>query len=212
LNVFKSNDVIPYRAGRVGFGAALIGGAVLLASRAPAGLDHHGRGGQVHAWDIVVGIWVTAFTALLLVPALASLLRRSRNSDALRVAALTVPSVGLALMLPITIHMLFVLPSGEAAFDEWTWLSAVFVGHVHVVFALLVWARARSLASGIRKPVSVKLIYLLTCVAALIPFVIPVVFVAVTGLPLIPLLRYMETVAAEDREASRDIPYAEIRT
>jgi hypothetical protein len=210
-------DVMPRRAGRIVFGLVLIAGAVYLATHA-GGIDQPyrydtipPRGPNLHAWHIVVGSWAAATSAALLVMALVSALPRSRNSNLLRVAALTMPSVGIAMMLPITLHMIFVLPSGERSFDEWAWMSVVCSGHTHVLFALLVYARALALAHG-SAPVRIKTIYIATCVVAVFPVVIPAAFVAVTGLPFIPLLRYMEKLAAADREDSCALPYATIRT
>ena len=80
------------------------------------------------------------------------------------------------------------------------------VSHTHLCFAVLVYGRARALSRG-DEPISIPRIYLLTCVFAAFPFVIPVVYVAITGIPIVPLLLWMKRIARLDREHV-DVPFA----
>lgn len=59
-------------------------------------------------------------------------------------ASIGAPLAGLSLLLPLTLHYLFVAAIGrawpsEASFDAWIAFSAVLVGHCHVVVAILAW-------------------------------------------------------------------------
>jgi hypothetical protein len=216
------DDVIARRAGRIAFGTVLLLGTALLVQFERI-WSHHGDGhterlvggrwaatfvgGELHAWHIIVGTWLAAIVAGLAVTVVVAVLPRGRDGDSLRKLALVVPSVGVAMLLPITLHMPFVLRNGAASFDQWCWLSMVGVGHTHIVFGLLVWDRAHTLANG-GEAISIRSIYLLTCLLAAIPFIVPVVFVAITGIPFIPLLYWMKRIADADREASVDVPFA----
>ena len=201
------NDVIARRAGRIAFGVVLLAGVAVLVDHVLSFRLYDER--PFHAWHIVVATWLGALVISAAVTAFVALLPRPRDPDALRRAALAVPSVGVALALPITIHMPFTL----AFFDAWCTYSMLFVSHVHIMFALLVLVRANALTgTTLRRPPSLKLIYLVCVGLALLPALIPAVLVAVTGIPFLYLLKCMETVAARDRDASRDIPFAIART
>jgi hypothetical protein len=165
----------------------LIGGALVLAENALAGAHHSGE--RWHAWQIIVAAWLLAGVA-----ALVGMLVPDRG-DRHRVASYVVPSVGAALLMPLTIHMPFLLHSGGAnEFDEWVQLSGIFVGIAHIVFAAMVGMRARAIVEG-RTPVSVGTIYgvsvAMACVPGLVIFIPPVV-TAVTGIPILPMLMAME--------------------
>ncbi|HEX5059762.1 MAG TPA: hypothetical protein VFV99_10410 [Kofleriaceae bacterium] len=201
-----SNDIFARRAGRVAFGVVMMAGVPALVTHALASRrwDEPPAGGW-YAWQIIVATWLLAITAGLIVRVVAPHVRMRREADALRDAALWVPSVGVALLMPLTIHM-FAFTDDAREFDEWVRLSLAMVSHTHVAFAVLVYVRARALSRG-DEPTSIPRIYVLTCAFALFPFVIPVVYVAITGIPIVPLLLWMKRIARLDREHV-DVPFA----
>jgi hypothetical protein len=201
-------DVFARRAGRIAFGMVLLAGAVMLVMQAG---NHPAIPKTVHAWHVIVATWTVAILVGRVVTAIASRTRRPHASNDLRVAGLAVPAVGMALLMPLTIQLpftIFISPN-LADFDGWTEMSLAFTGHVHVVFALFVLARAVALTDG--KTFSITLIYVVTCCVALVPYVFPAVFVALTGLPIIPMLRHMERIVARESDETCAIPYAVVR-
>jgi hypothetical protein len=206
--VFKKyqslEDVYAQRAGRVAFGLVLGAGALLLAFVTPS--LHNDDSATKHAVDIILGSWLFALAAAVAVYSLARTFARPRSGHALRTEALAAPGVGLALMLPITLH-LFAFGDMGRRFDDWVYWSVLFTSHTHIVFALLVASRAISLANG-EKPVSVGTIYAVVCGVALIPIGVPIVYVAITGIPIVPLLVWMERIARIDLERSHEVPFA----
>lgn len=201
-----TNDVFARRAGRVAFGAVMFAGipALVIHALAARRWDELPPGSW-RAWQIIVATWLFAIAAGLVVRVVVPHLRLRREADALRDAALWVPSVGVALLLPLTIHMMWFTHDARG-FEDWVRLSLGMVSHTHLCFAVLVYARARALSRG-NEPTSIPRIYLLTCVFALFPFVFPVLYVAVTGIPIVPLLLWMKRIARLDREHV-DVPFA----
>jgi hypothetical protein len=197
------------RARRVAFGAGLLTGAVGLVMRtvsvAAFGPPH--AASWPPAWQIVLGGWLLAFGGwAALGPVLGRVLarhRRARAHDDWLAASLVFPAVGMALLLPLSLHMPFALLLGGASgFDAWSSMSMVIVGHAHVLLAILTAKRALALVRDdpARSPGS---IYLLTIVAAAVPFgifyAIPPILVALTGVPLLALLQSMEATITRER-------------
>lgn len=207
-----ANAVIARRAGRIAFGIVLVAGMFALVAYS---FHDEVRGrGPIHAWHIIVATWLAALFGAAIVTAAVGSTSRSRNHDDLRRPALWVPAVGIALLLPLTLHLPFMLGESADVFDDWARMSVLLVGPTHLVFAVLVFARAQALTSDrtVRKPLRIRTIYLVTVAVAAFPYVIPALFVAVTGLPIIALLRRMEAIAHRDREDSRDVPFAIVRS
>jgi hypothetical protein len=189
------------RAGRIAFGGVLIAGAVAMVRDVGA----FGDGPRIGALWIMLGSWFLAFVAGFVV----SQLRITRQ---LRTASIVVPSIGIALMLPLLLHLPFVLPTGAKAYNTWVALSLFAVGFAHVMFALLAALRAWQLSTG-RRAISVWMVYVLVIIASGIPlgmFFLPPLITAITGLPVIGLLHHQETLANREREADRlgEIPAA----
>jgi hypothetical protein len=179
------------------FGVVMIVGALLLIDTSLG--DGHPRFGSWyppppgqhhwHAWQLICGTWIVAtMTALvgLLIP---------DRDDRFRVASYVVPSIGVALLLPLTIHMPIALGmSGVEAFDEWCLYSVIFAGAAHIAFALMAGARAKAIVEG-REPLAVHTLYGVTVAMACVPgllVVLPILIVAATGIPILPLLYLME--------------------
>jgi hypothetical protein len=198
------------RASRLAFGFVMIAGAIVLVHNVLAySHDHQAvRDGTAwHAWQVIVGTWLAAS-----VTALPGLLIKDRG-DHLRVASYVVPAVGIALLLPLTLHMPIALYLSDAAgFDMWCVFSGIFVGVAHVVFAITAGLRARALVEG-REPIAVSTIYgvavAMSCVPGLL-VVLPPLVTAATGVPIIPLLFAMERWTKREREAAM-LPTAILR-
>jgi hypothetical protein len=134
-----------------------------------------------------------------------------RRIDRWQTAALALPMVACSLAAPLTLHYLFVLGcdaigalapghgssfSEIRSFDEWISVSAVVVGHAHLVLAghaLLFARRLRRLPAGAAPPEGAGWSALLWAVCAsgvpgaLLIFV-PPVLTFLTGLAFIPLM------------------------
>ena len=201
------SDVIASRAARIAFGVTLLLGTCVLVHVAVTDRFRS----DLHASHIVIATWAAAAAIALVVRLLVAALRPTVNPDALRRGALAVPSVGIALLLPLTLHMPFCTLESQRFFDSWTMGTIIAAGAPHLLFALFVLVRADQLV-GDRAPVTIKTIYIYTCVVGLVPFVLPALFIAITGVVFIPLLRMMERVAYRDRVASGELPLAFART
>jgi hypothetical protein len=182
------------RASRLAFGFVLMVGTGVLVDAVvgdghPRVNWHEAFSFPLHAWQLICGTWLVAALA-----ALAGKLIPDRG-DRFRVASYVVPSMGVALLLPLTLHMPIALYVGDArSFDEWCMYSVFFVGAAHLAFALMAGARAKAIVEG-REPLSVHTLYGVTVAMACVPgllVVLPVLIVAATGIPILPLLYLME--------------------
>lgn len=167
-------------------GIVLIAGAVMLALDSYA----YAFGDPVRPASHVIGwTWAAAVAAFVV-----GCVIRDRD-DRRSVAAAVLPSVGIALVLPLTIHLVVAtLLYPTRSFDEWVKYSLLLVSVAHLVFAFLVGLRAAAIAQG-RQPISVGTIYYATVCTGGVPglvLVLPLVLVALTGLPILPLLHGME--------------------
>lgn len=175
------------RIARIGFGLVLIMGALYLAQNAV----RIERGtAAMHCWRVICLAWVAA----LFIGFVGSVV--PDRGDRHRVAGYVMPAVGMALMMPLTLHLLVgcLLENTGRGFDDWCFWSVVFVSVAHVVFAILVGLRAAAIVQG-RPPISVGTIYIATVTLAGVPgvlLVLPLVITALTGIPLLPLLYGME--------------------
>jgi len=115
------------------------------------------------------------------------------------VASVALPLMGLALLLPLTLHLLvaLALSSGSGSvdlsgFDGWICWSVLFVGHAHLVLAALCWRyanKARKLPGetvrrGWRSEAAVALG--LTALSAVVPTIVyaPVLVLATGAVPV----------------------------
>jgi hypothetical protein len=183
------------RVGRIALGAVLFAGAAILVQRIEA-TD------RPRAALVLAVTWAAAFAAYAIAGWLGS--RRSLDhADELAVPSLVVPCVGAALLLPLTLHLPFVvgLASRRDAFDTWAAVGLIITGPTHLVFAALVGQRARQLATG-AIAISARRIYGICVGVSCLPFaifVLPPFVVAVTGLPLAAGIHLMEGLATRDR-------------
>lgn len=215
-----TSTIFARRVSRIAFGLALTSGALYLwlgAAGHPFNLwgrrcctDSTSLDGRT----TVITTWIVAFTLAVIVRFVArivtSRLRISGDPQRLLAESLILPAVGIALLLPISLHMLMFLRSATSyGFDDWVSISLRITGPAHLVFALSSALRGHQLAAG--KPAwSPRSIYLLTVFTSCIPFAmlfgIPPVLVAITALPILPLLGAMATIVTRERDALAEAP------
>jgi hypothetical protein len=183
------------RVGRIAAGAVLIAGAGVLVHRLVDGAEPRSQ------W-VIPAVWAAAIVAYLVAGWIGSR-RTLDHADELAVPGLVVPSVGAALLLPLTLHLAvaaaIAYPLRE--FDGWVLISVVFTGPTHLVLALLVGQRARQLATGV-PALSPAKIYGICVGVSCLPFailVLPPLVVGLTGLPMAALMAWMGPLAARDR-------------
>lgn len=219
----RSRALDATRASRFAFGVAMLLGALMLTVRvADAWTDTSGSGlfgrlenaPRVH--ELLTATWLAAFAAGILVHMLV------RFVPALRVGVSGVRSyvmfwVGTALWLPITVHWFWYLAQGNSVkqFDDWATFALAVTAITHVGFAIMVGRRAAQLARG-EPPTSVKNIFAWSVVLGALPvgimlLMIPSIIVALTGIPIVPLLLMMEPLAKAHRDhLDADLPVARV--
>ena len=230
LNMFNSQaragrrqaaTVLARRAGRIAFGLALAAGMSLLAwftlvdprsSALARGLDARAGAHDVTA-VIISGTWLAAAAGYLVVRLGVWLAAPAPRGDALLRASLVVPAIGLALAVPLGLHLaICTLAGGE--FHEWASASVRAVGIAHLVFAATFALRAAGLARTSTPRISHQDIYLATVVASAIPlgmFVLPEILTALTGLAVLPVLSAFDWLAERERGALPLLPAARAR-
>jgi hypothetical protein len=117
-----------------------------------------------------------------------------RSIDRLELASIALPLTGAALLLPLTLHLPFALAmSGLEGFDQWCRLSAIIVGHAHLVLAAL-FVRHAVRVRRARNPAELKgggRILGWTILASAIPGImclgLPPILTGITGLVFIPM-------------------------
>jgi hypothetical protein len=165
-----------------------------------------------HASIVVAVTWAAAFAVYVIASRIASR-QPMRQPDAFVRAGLVFPSVGLALLLPITIHLPFLAfgKGGGEAFDEWARLSLEITGPAHIALAVLVTIRAFQLAAS-DHALSPWTIYFLTILVSCIPYAfllfIPPTLVAITGIPMLAVMKRLATIAGDERAETEDVPHA----
>lgn len=206
-------DYTAPQAARVTFGGVLLVGAVLVVERTRfhglMGHSDHSHLASLFGWT-----WLAALAAGAIAYAVASYLPPAGRRERLLHLSFVVPAAGLALMLPLSIHLLYSLAINRDAggFDEWVGLSIVLVGFAHVVFAATAILRASQLARG-KPAIPIGAVYFATVAAGSIPFpVVPSIFIALTGLPILPLLWAMQPLAARERATADPLPRAIVRS
>ena len=121
-------------------------------------------------------------------------------------ASLTVPLVAIALLGPLTLHALVFLAVGDISeLGVWFTLSALIVGHAHLVFAGLAYRYARQLIEGTLRPKPALRIWGWVTLTAAIPgialFALPPILVGITGMFLIyPMCKWAEVALRRERQ------------
>jgi hypothetical protein len=209
-----TSQVIARRIGRLVFGVVLlIGAGSLVAAAFMIGLRHRSMhtGLPLDAAAIIGLSWLTAAVSGVAAWRIALRLELAGNPDRLFASSLMVPAAGIALVLPLSLHLPVVLAIGDrAAFDAWVWLSIWVTGLPHAVFAFMSARRGHQLVAG--KPAWSPLkIYKVTIITSCLPYVvlyaIPPALVALTALPLLPMLRAMERIVTRERDELAGAPH-----
>ncbi len=206
-----NQELIARRVGRIAFGGVLLAGVACLVASASAGRSMW-HGPRFEAAQILSGTWLVALIAGAAARAIALRVPTGRGPGALFVESVVTPVLGMALLLPLTIHLPFALVLSDSdGFGEWVRVSFWITGTAHVVFALTSTLRGYQLATG-RKAWSPGRIFALTVLTSCVPFVvlmgIPPMLVAVTALPILPLLSAMERIVTNERAEIAAAPQA----
>ena len=201
LNMFNSTEEANTRyaraAGRIVFGVVLILGAATFVERLM-------RMEQPAAAKTLAIVWLAACFAGWLFSQLAAVTKQHVETEQIFTASYVLPAIGVALMLPLTLHIPVALAVGVDmhAFDDWARLSMFITGPAHVIFAILVARRAGQLAKG-RPAISTARIFITTLVVSSIPFAvimfIPPLVVGLTGVAILPLLQRMPAIIERER-------------
>jgi len=233
------NRIFARQVGRLVFGGVLLAGVTWLVAVLGAGSFAHP--GRYHpplgtsASEIITLTWIAAIAAGAIARAIAGRFGGPRSPDARFAASLIVPTAGIALLLPVTLHLPVVaLLADLEFFDVWAMGSLWITGLAHAVFAGLCALRAHELAAG-KRAVSPYAIYFATVLTACVPvvfladarvafvadmdlyvgsealLVIPPILVAFTALPFLRLLRSMQRLAERERTeiaAAQQLPRA----
>jgi hypothetical protein len=203
--------VLARRAARIAFGLVMIVGANVLGARALGDWSFLGKTPPFEAWQIIFGAWMAAFAAGELTRWVVTICARGPSGERWLAASLVVPGIGLALTVPITLHMPIALGiGGSDAFDAWCRLSVPITLFPHVMLAVLTAVRGSQLARG-REAISPATIFNITVIASCVPailFVLPPFIVALTGVPILGMLRAMESVARRERDTISALPHA----
>lgn len=216
--MLDGNALVARRLGRIAFGAVLLAGTAYLLAAMWHAVTHH-RAPEIHAERIIGATWLIAALAGFVTPRIAARCARGWHPEHLFAESLMVPTLGIAALGPITLHMAVVLPlGGSLAFDVWVYWSLVITGIAHVVFAVTSARRAYDLVAG-RPARSPGWVVRTTVFASCVPFAlllaIPPILVALTALPFVPLLRGMESFIARERReiaaAMHPLPRATVR-
>jgi len=114
-------------------------------------------------------------------------------------------AIGISLLLPLTLHMpIAVWFEGVRGFHDWVKVSLVITGPAHVALAWMSARRAFVLVDG-GVPQSMRSILVWTVSVAAVPFVIfwaiPPILVAITGIPVVGVLKLMDSIMRKERSA-----------
>lgn len=200
--------VIARRAARIAFGLVLLAGMGAIVMRTlhghPDGAGH----------DLAL-TWLGAVVAGAITWLVARWCKPVPGGDALLRASLVIPALGLAAVLPLSMHGLWALliDSSAHAYDNWFDTSLHVVGFAHVVFMLLFAVHARQVASSERPGMTIAAIYGWTVLASCVPlgmWILPEVLTAITGLPILIVMHVFDAIAARERTALPALPLATV--
>lgn len=161
----------------------------------------HGRDGFSRELPF---IWGCAALAAVAAACVAPFIVRFVQSDAWATSSIVLPVVGLALLLPISLHAVAFrcVHATWASLDDWCGASLVGAGIAHLVFATLFSVRTISLARTGTSPISVSELFLVTTLASAIPFfILAMGITAATGLAILPVIALVDWLARRDHAA-----------
>lgn len=144
-----TSQIFARRAGRIAFGLVLLVGVASLAAAAWSGSVGSHSPACWGAARLVGLTWLAAILAGAVVRAIAARLRWRPAAEALFAESVMVPTAGIALLLPITLHLpVVVVVASAGTFDFWVAASLWITGAAHVVFAGLCAPARWSLAGS----------------------------------------------------------------
>jgi hypothetical protein len=209
-----TRDLLARRIGRIAFGGVLlIGVAYLVVATSAGSVRRPWNDDQpLDAAKIISATWLAALLCGVVARHVARRLPMRWNPDALFAESVMAPVLGIALLLPLTLHMpIALLLADSDGFDTWVGLSLWITGLAHLVFAITSAMRGYQLVMG-RPAYSPRRIVVVTLITSCVPFIvligIPPLLVVVTALPLVPLLRAMERFVARERAEAAEAPHA----
>jgi hypothetical protein len=138
-----------------------------------------------------------------------------RLLERLEAPSVGIPLAGMVLLAPLTLHLLLMVPSGlsVAGFEHWIVLSAVLVGHCHVVLAAMALRYGHVLARGTDTAAARRAgwhAYRLTVGTSFFPGVfligIPVFLVGLTGLFAPGMFAAMRCIVDNERKRTSCSP------
>ena len=187
--------ILRHRFVRVVFGVALVTGFVQFVTKACAYDEGYSRGLFV--------IWEHAGLALVAAIIVAPLVARWVSGDAWATSSIVLPTAGIALVLPLTLHLGVFLMFGEKTMDEWCVAGLLGAGVAHVTFAILFAARTVSLVRSGQTALSVGELFAITTMAGGVPyFIFGMGVTALTGVFILPVISLAESLALREHAAT----------
>ncbi|HEY4244177.1 MAG TPA: hypothetical protein VGM88_30400 [Kofleriaceae bacterium] len=186
--------------GRIALGAVLLAGGLAMFANS---IDRELGASPYPSWLIIVSAWLAALLANQVVRLT---VRGGENASPRLLAwSFVLPGVGFASIAPMTVQLLPVLLlTDERSLETWIAMSILCVGVAHVCFAGMLAVRGRAIALG--KPAQTVFgVYWTVVLVSAIPGVallgLPPLLTAITGLFLVPVLKWGDRLAQAEREA-----------
>lgn len=202
------------RLGRIAFGAVLLAGTTAVFATALGRADSPLT---LHTGEMLGFTWLAAVVIGAAAHGLVLLVRPSWDPETLFRESAMLPVFAIAVILPLTLHLLVALAFGTSAagFDDWVRWSLGITGLAHAGFTVMCVLRVRQLLHD-EKAMTPGAIYGYTVAISCLPFIVllglPPVLVAITGLPILPLLvamrPWIERERAELAAMPRPLPRA----
>ena len=188
--------------GRIVFGAVMFAGVAVMLQRTLE-LEH------AEAGKVIAGTWLVALFCGFVARHVAVVFADRKRLERIFALSYAVPAAGTALLLPLTLHLIVALALGYSAseFDFWVKLSLYVAAPAHLAFAFLAARRALRIAQG-RPAQRARDVYGATVIVAALPFIVlvlPVLIVAATGIPIMPLLERMRPLIERERDLGVDV-------
>lgn len=182
--------------GRIVFGAVMLAGVAVLLQRL-----FEMRHPETN--KVIAATWIIALFCGFVARHVAVIFGDRKSLQRIFVLSYAVPALGIALLLPLSLHLIVALALGVAGdFDVWVQMSLHFAGPAHIAFAFLATRRAVRIAQG-RDAQHARDVFVATLLVASIPFaliLLPPLIVAATGLPILPLLERMRPLIERERD------------
>lgn len=206
----SSTAIFARRAGRIVASVVLLAGVVAVVAAAWSAFDRPPP--ELHIAELIGFTWLAAVVLGAAAHGLVILVRPAWRPEALLAESWLLPAGALALLLPITLHLLVAVALGSAGseFDRWVRGSMIITGMAHLLFAVLCMLRAHQLLR--REPAIAPgnifgAVVATSCVPFVVLFAVPPVLVALTGLPILPLLRAMAPRIERERAELAAMPH-----